>query len=87
MGRGPVLTAEPSFRRTTAGAEQLMAYFYRRTLDPEASADLVAETIATAYLRRNHYRKRSVPVTAWLYGIASRNWGSSAEGGGRRVVQ
>ena len=56
-------------------AEQLMAYFYRRTLDPEASADLVAETIATAYLRRNHYRKRNVPVTAWLYGIASRELG------------
>lgn len=56
-------------------AERLMTYFYRRTLDPEASADLVAETIAAAYLRRNHYRKRSVPVTAWLYGIASRELG------------
>ncbi len=56
-------------------AEMLMAYFYRRTLDPEASADLVAETIATAYLRRNYYRRRNVPVTAWLYGIASRELG------------
>lgn len=56
-------------------AENLMAYFYRRTLDPEASADLVAETIAAAYLRRNHYRKQGVPVTAWLYGIASRELG------------
>ena len=56
-------------------AEKLMVYFYRHTLDPEASADLVAETIAAAYLRRNHYRKRSVPVTAWLYGIASRELG------------
>ncbi len=56
-------------------AEQLMAYFYRRTLDPEASADLVAETIATVYLRRSHYRKRTVPVTAWVYGIASRELG------------
>jgi len=56
-------------------AENLMAYFYRRTLDPEASADLVAETIATAYLRRNHYRRQNVPVTAWLYGIASRELG------------
>ena len=56
-------------------AEKLMAYFYRRTLDAEVSADLVAETIATAYLRRNHYRKRNVPVTAWLYGIAARELG------------
>jgi len=56
-------------------AKNLMAYFYRRTLDPEASADLVAETIAAAYLRRNHYRKQDVPVTAWLYGIASRELG------------
>lgn len=56
-------------------SEKLMAYFYRRTLDAEASADLVAETIAVAYLRRNHYRKRSVPVGAWFYGIARRELG------------
>src|SRR3954447_14909210 len=31
-------------------AERLLAYFYRRVLDPEVAADLLAETFAVAYV-------------------------------------
>ncbi len=53
-------------------AEKLLSYFYRRTLDPEDSADLVAETFAVAYNRRGCFRALGEPGVAWLYGIARR---------------
>lgn len=53
-------------------AEPLMAYFYRRTFDPEVAADLVAETLAVAFLRRRSYQDVGRPGGAWLYGIARR---------------
>jgi RNA polymerase sigma factor (sigma-70 family) len=56
-------------------AMKLMQYFYRRTLDAEASADLVAETFAVAYLRRRRFRDVGSPGGAWLYGIAKRELG------------
>ena len=37
-------------------AERLLAYFYRRVLDPEVAADLLAETFAVAYERRGRFR-------------------------------
>jgi RNA polymerase sigma factor (sigma-70 family) len=52
-------------------ARSLLAYCYRRTSDPEASLDLVAETFAIAYQKRHRYRDQGRPVGAWLYGIAS----------------
>lgn len=56
-------------------AVKLTQYFYRRTLDAEASADLVAETFAVAYLRRRRFRDVGAPGGAWLYGIAKRELG------------
>jgi RNA polymerase sigma-70 factor (ECF subfamily) len=53
-------------------AEPLLAFCYRRTCDPEASLDLVAETFAIAYQKRHRYRDRGRTVGAWLYGIAAR---------------
>lgn len=56
-------------------AEEILAYFFRRTWDAHASADLVAETFAAAWLKRNTYRRdRGTPI-AWLYGFAKRELG------------
>jgi RNA polymerase sigma factor (sigma-70 family) len=51
-------------------AEDLLRYFARRTLDPEAAAELTAETFAEAYASRRNYRDTGVDGVAWLYGIA-----------------
>ncbi len=51
-------------------SEDLLAYFYRRTRNPEVAADLLAETFAIAYTKRRRYRRTSSPGRAWLYGIA-----------------
>lgn len=53
-------------------AERLLAYFYRRVLDAEVSADLLAETFAVAYEKRGRFRDRGKPGGAWLYGIAAK---------------
>jgi RNA polymerase sigma factor (sigma-70 family) len=50
--------------------EDLLRYFARRTLDPEAAAELTAETFAEAYSSRRMYRDTGVNGVAWLYGIA-----------------
>lgn len=51
-------------------ADALLAYFYRRVLDPEVAADLLAETFAVAFAKRHRFRDRGTPGAAWLYGIA-----------------
>jgi RNA polymerase sigma-70 factor (ECF subfamily) len=53
-------------------ADDLLAYFYRRVLDAEVAADLLAETFAIAFERRGHFRDRGKPGGAWLYGIAAK---------------
>ena len=53
-------------------AERLLAYFYRRVLDAEVAADLLAETFAVAFERRRRFRDIGRPGGAWLYGIAAR---------------
>jgi RNA polymerase sigma-70 factor, ECF subfamily len=53
-------------------AERLLAYFYRRVLDPEVAADLLAETFAVAYERRRRFRDLGRPGASWLYGIAAK---------------
>ncbi|MDP6402023.1 MAG: sigma-70 family RNA polymerase sigma factor [SAR202 cluster bacterium] len=56
-------------------ADKVLAYFYRRTLDPEDSADLVAETFAAAYQRRGKFRDKGKPGSSWLFGIARNELG------------
>jgi RNA polymerase sigma factor (sigma-70 family) len=52
--------------------EQLLAFFVRRTRDPELTADLTAETFAAALAGRRRYRPEAGSAAAWLFGIASK---------------
>ena len=56
-------------------AEDLLRYFARRTLDPEAAAELTAETFAQAFSSRTTYRDTGANGVAWLYGIAKHQLG------------
>jgi len=47
----------------------LLAFFMRRTGEPELAADLTAETFAAALAGRGSFRE-DAPVDAWLFGIA-----------------
>jgi RNA polymerase sigma factor (sigma-70 family) len=48
----------------------LLAFFQRRTRDPEAAADLTAETFAAAMIARGRYRGGTATAAGWLFGIA-----------------
>ena len=50
----------------------VLAYFSRRTVDPEVAADLTAETFASALTARRRYKPGRAPAGAWLYAIAAR---------------
>jgi RNA polymerase sigma-70 factor (ECF subfamily) len=56
-------------------AEDLLRYFARRTLDPEAAAELTAETFAQAFASRARYRDTGANGVAWIYGIARHQLG------------
>lgn len=51
-------------------AEALVRYFARRTMAPDAAAELVAETFAQAYTSRGRFSPQGGDAGAWLYGIA-----------------
>lgn len=48
----------------------VLAYFQRRTHDPETAADLTAETFAAALLAAPRFSPTPAPAAAWLFGIA-----------------
>ena len=50
--------------------QSLLAYFQRRTRDPEVAADLTAETFAAALAARGRFRPRATPASVWLFAIA-----------------
>lgn len=50
----------------------LLGFFARRTGDPEAAADLTAETFASAIVARRRFVASGSPATAWLFTIARR---------------
>jgi len=50
--------------------EDVLRYFARRTLDPEAAAELTAETFAEAFASRHTFTDRGMDGVAWVYGIA-----------------
>jgi RNA polymerase sigma factor (sigma-70 family) len=56
-------------------AEDILRYFARRTLDPEAAAELTAETFAQAFASRLTYTDTGVNGVAWLYGVARHQLG------------
>jgi RNA polymerase sigma-70 factor (ECF subfamily) len=49
----------------------VLAFFLRRTGDPELAADLAAEVFAAALVAAPRFRQRETPARAWLYGIAA----------------
>jgi RNA polymerase sigma factor (sigma-70 family) len=52
-------------------ARELLAFFARRTYEPEATVDLLAQTFAAAFEDRLQFRgKGGKAARAWLYGIA-----------------
>jgi RNA polymerase sigma-70 factor (ECF subfamily) len=52
-------------------AQELLAFFARRTYDPEATVDLLAQTFAAAFEDRMQFRGGDAQAArAWLYGIA-----------------
>ena len=56
-------------------AEDILRYFARRTLDPEAAAELTAETFAQAFASRQTFTDTGVNGVAWLYGVARHQLG------------
>jgi RNA polymerase sigma factor (sigma-70 family) len=56
-------------------AAAVLAYFARRTRDPESAADLTAETFAAAIMARPRFRPGPEPAVAWLFGIARHKLG------------
>ncbi len=48
----------------------VLAYFVRRTRDPEVAADLTAEVFASALAACSRYRPNRAPASAWLFAIA-----------------
>lgn len=59
----------------------VLAYFLRRTGNPELTADLTAEVFAAALLSAERYRPGERPALAWLYGIAAHKLADSRRNG------
>jgi RNA polymerase sigma factor (sigma-70 family) len=51
-------------------ARTLVLFFQRRTYDPEAAVDLMAETFAAAFRDRGSFRGSEAAAIGWLFGIA-----------------
>lgn len=72
------LNADDIARLYAAHARGLVAYFARRTFDPQVASELMAETFASAVADRRAFRgDGDEAATAWLYGIARHqlsNW-------------
>ena len=59
----------------------MLAFFLRRTRDPELAADLTAEVFAAVLLACRRYRPREAPASAWLFGIAQNKLADSRRRG------
>jgi RNA polymerase sigma factor (sigma-70 family) len=57
-------------------AERVLRFFVRRTLDPQAAADLTAETFVEALASRERFDSARGTPAAWLFGIARHQLGS-----------
>ncbi len=55
----------------TTATHAVLEFFARRTRDPEAAADVTAETFAAAIVARRRFRPGPLPASAWLFGIAN----------------
>ena len=59
----------------------MLAFFVRRTADPELAADLTAEVFAAALQACARYRAGEAPASAWLFGIAQHKLAKSRRRG------
>ena len=59
----------------------MLAFFVRRTGDPELAADLTAEVFAAALEACERYRAGEAPASAWLFGIAQHKLANSRRRG------
>jgi RNA polymerase sigma factor (sigma-70 family) len=59
----------------------MLAYFLRRTGDPELTADLTAEVFAAVLIACRRYRPGTGPASAWLFGIAQHKFADSLRRG------
>ena len=59
----------------------ILAFFYRRTADPETAADLTSETFAQAFISRRRYRDTAGSARVWLLGIARHELARMLRGG------
>jgi len=59
----------------------MLAFFVRRTADPELAADLTAEVFAAVLHACERYRAGEAPATAWLFGIAQHKLAKSRRRG------
>jgi RNA polymerase sigma-70 factor (ECF subfamily) len=50
--------------------ERVLRFFATRVRSPEAAADLMAETFATAFANAHRYRQGDEPPVSWLFAIA-----------------
>jgi RNA polymerase sigma factor (sigma-70 family) len=65
------LDADDFARLYDRHAAELLAFFARRTYDPDAAVDLLGETFASAFQDRACFRgEASASAVGWLYGIA-----------------
>jgi DNA-directed RNA polymerase specialized sigma24 family protein len=53
-------------------AGRLLAFFYRRVGDPDIAADLMAETVANLFEKRDRFRDQGQPGSAWIFTVAAR---------------
>ncbi|MGH2915407.1 MAG: RNA polymerase sigma factor [Solirubrobacteraceae bacterium] len=70
-------------------ARELLAFLARRTSDPEAAVDILAETFAVAFEGRERFRGRG-SGRAWLYAIARHrlaDYHRSASAKGRAIAR
>ena len=59
----------------------ILAFFFRRTRDPELTADLTAEVFAASLLAARRYQPGQKPALAWLDGIAAHKLADSRRRG------
>jgi RNA polymerase sigma factor (sigma-70 family) len=75
-GDGAIAEFERLYR---ANVEAVMAYFARRSRDPQAVADLTADTFVAVITCFETFDPRKGTARAWMFGIARRVYASHCE--------
>ena len=75
-GGGAIAEFERLYR---ANVEAVMAYFARRSADPQAVADLTADTFVAAITSFGTFDPRKGTARAWMFGIARRVYAAYCE--------